>query len=198
MSSPTEINDLSNGYENASAIYLEARGKSKVGVNTVQHWAQTLPQGGVILDLGCGNGIPISQALIELGFAVYGVDASPNMTQAFSQQFPQAQVAAEAVEESSFFHRQFDGVIAWGLFFLLPAETQLALIPKIANALKHGGKFLFTSPYQVTSWNDAITDRLSQSPGREAYTAALVEAGFRLIGECEDEGGNHYFNAEKQ
>ncbi len=193
-----QVNDLSNGYEKASAIYLKIRGNSNIGVSTVQRWAQTLPQGGTILDIGCGNGVPISQTLIELGFKIYGIDASASMTHAFSQRFPQTQVVCEAVEASSLFHRQFDGIISWGLFFLLSANTQLALIPKIANALRPGGRFLFTSPRHVTSWNDALTEQLSQSLGREVYTTALVDAGFRLIDEYEDEGGNHYYDAEKQ
>ena len=98
------------------------------GVGVVREWADALPPGASILDLGCGHGVPISQDLMERGFVLYGVDASTKMTSAFSECFPCARVACEAVEDSSFFGRTFDGVIAWGLMFLLSADAQLALI----------------------------------------------------------------------
>lgn len=198
MSSPTAMNDLSNGYEKLAADFIARRGTSTVGVKTVQAWAQTLGQGAAVLDVGCGNGVPISQTLLALGCDVYGVDASARMVDAFRQRFPQAHAVCEAVEHSSFFQRQFDGVIAWGLFFLLPAETQLTLIAKVASVLKPGGKFLFTAPYQVCTWNDNLTGRQSQSLGKEVYTTALTAAGCRLLAEYTDEGENHYFDAEKQ
>jgi 2-polyprenyl-3-methyl-5-hydroxy-6-metoxy-1,4-benzoquinol methylase len=50
----------------------------------VANWWQMLPPGGTVLDLGCGTGVPISQALIERGFNLYGVDASRTMVGAFS------------------------------------------------------------------------------------------------------------------
>ena len=192
----TQTEDPSNGYEELSPIFSEVR--TGIGAGTVREWAQSLPYRGTILDLGCGSGIPISQTLMELGFEVYGIDASPGMAAAFSRRFPQARVACEAVENSEFFNRQFDAVVSWGLFFLLPAEAQLALIPKIANALLPGGRFLFTSPSQIATWNDNLTGRPSRSLGRDAYKAALEAAGFQLIGEYDDEGENHYFDAEKQ
>lgn len=198
MNSPAEINDLSNGYEKLSADFIERRNASTVGAKTVRDWAQAFSPNSTILDIGCGNGVPISQTLIELGFEVYGVDASVSMIEAFRQQFPKAQAACEPIENSSFFNRQFDGVISWGLFFLLPAATQVTLIGKVANALRAGGKFLFTAPYQICSWDDQLTGRKSQSLGRDAYTNALAAAGCRLIGEYTDEGENHYFDAEKQ
>jgi 2-polyprenyl-3-methyl-5-hydroxy-6-metoxy-1,4-benzoquinol methylase len=188
--------DQSNGYEAIASTFISLR-NSTIGVATVLNWAQTLSAGGTILDLGCGSGIPISRALIESGFEVYDVDASLSLTAAFRQNFPQAHIACESVEDSSFFGRQFDGVISWGLFFLLPAETQLALIQKVATALLPGSRFLFTSPSQVCTWEDNLTKRQSQSLGASAYRAALTAVGLKLINEYEDEGNNHYYNAVK-
>ena len=135
----TQNKDQSNGYEEMASTFINLR-NPVVGVTTVLDWARSLSAGATILDLGCGSGIPISKALIEIGFVVYGVDASVSLTAAFRQNFSGAIVACEAVEDSSFFGRQFDGVVSWGLFFLLPAEMQLALIQKVATALLPGGR----------------------------------------------------------
>jgi cyclopropane fatty-acyl-phospholipid synthase-like methyltransferase len=115
-----------------------------------------------ILDLGGGNDVPTSSALIEDGFLVHGVDASATTTAAFRVGFPQAHVAGEAVERSRFFSRTFDGVVAWGLMFLLSAEVQRVLIRGVAAALNPGGRFLFTSPAQASAWADSLDAALGR------------------------------------
>src|SRR5215813_10050661 len=140
--------DPSNGYEVVAADFISAR-NPRIGASTIREWSQTLPPGSSILDLGCGHGIPISQTLIEAGFAVYGVDASPTLVQNLRDQFPNATVECSAVEDSNFFHRTFDGIVAVGLIFLLPPDVQSAVIQKAAKSLTSDGKFLFTSPKEV-------------------------------------------------
>jgi cyclopropane fatty-acyl-phospholipid synthase-like methyltransferase len=164
----------------------------------VAEWSCLLPSGAAILDLGCGPGVPISQVLIERGFALHGVDASPSMIAAFRSRFPTIPVECAAVEDSGFFSRTFDGVIAWGLFFLLPEQAQRDLIVKIASSLRPGGRLLFTSPSQVCSWSDAMTGRESVSLGYEAYREALEAAGLELVDTFSDEGQNHYYSAVKR
>jgi len=191
--------DKSNGYEEIASIFISGRGRnhSGVGASVVADWSQQLPDRATVLDLGCGNGVPISQALIERGFNVYGVDASARMVAAFRARFPTVPVECAAVEDSDFFGRTFDGVVAWGLFFLLDAEVQRRLIAKVAAVLPSGGRLLFTSPSQSCSWADAMTGRTSISLGYEAYRKALEAEGMSLVGTRLDEGENHYYFAQK-
>ncbi|HUP24745.1 MAG TPA: class I SAM-dependent methyltransferase [Thermoanaerobaculia bacterium] len=172
---------------------MRRREQSSIGAATVRMWASSLPRGGAILDLGCGSGVPISTA--NDGFMVYGIDASASLAAAFRRRVPGAPVACEAIEDSRFFSRTFDGVIAVGVMFLLPAEVQRGLIRKVAAALNPDGRFLFTSPTQVCDWTDVLTGRESHSLGAEEYKAALSAAGLSLVGEHEDEGENHYYDA---
>src|SRR5215472_3451005 len=80
--------DRSNGYESIAAEYIAGRGTGgTLGASHVRRWASELPRGAEVLDLGCGTGVPISQALMESGLAVYGVDASPSMIAAFRRRF---------------------------------------------------------------------------------------------------------------
>ena len=87
--------------------------------------------------------------------------------------------------------------MAWGLLFLLPADTQRALIHCIARALRSGGTFLFTAPLATCTWADASTKRQSVSIGADAYRALLADAGLSVRAEYDDEGGNHYYEAVK-
>ena len=183
--------DKSSGYEAIAAEHLQSR--RNIGAEVVREWASELTSGAAILDIGCGGGIPISQALIEDGFDVYGLDASPAMIAAFRQNFPEAPAECSAFEDSPFFHRSFDGIVAWGLMFLLQPETQRLLIGKAAGALMPGGKFLFTSPSQICSWPDAMTGLRSESLGIDAYREILSANGLSLTATRLDQGGNHYY-----
>jgi 2-polyprenyl-3-methyl-5-hydroxy-6-metoxy-1,4-benzoquinol methylase len=189
--------DSSNGYDAVARDFMVMRKSSGVGVATVRDWARTLPPGGDILDVGCGSGTPIPLALVDDGFALYGVDASPTMAAEFRKRLPSVPMACESFEESSFFGKTFDGVVAWGVVFLLPAGTQHTLITKAAAALQPGGRFLFTSREETCTWTDVMTGRECVSLGAVAYRRALEAQGLTVVGESRDEGGNHYFDAVK-
>jgi SAM-dependent methyltransferase len=151
-----------------------------------------------VLDLGCGTGIPIALALVAEGLKVYGVDASPAMVTAFRKNLPGVPVACEPAEVSSFFGRSFDGILAWGLIFLLPADSQVTLIRRAAGALRAGGSLLFTAPEPTCSWRDVLTGRTSVSLGGSAYRAHLAAAGLSVVAEYRDEGDNYYFESRKR
>lgn len=87
-----------------------------------------LPPRGSVLDIGCGNGVPISEVLIADGFEIYRVDASATMVAAFRNRFPGVSVECSAVEDSALFGRTFDGVVAWGLVFLMTRDMQHLLM----------------------------------------------------------------------
>jgi len=187
--------DRSNGWEAVADAFIRDRDLSPVGVTIIQAWADTLPPGGRVLDLGCGPGTPRADVLARRDFVLHAIDAAPSLVMAYRIRFPRARLACEPVEESSFFGEAFDGVMAWGLMFLLPADAQRALIPRVARVLRPGGAFLFTAPWQAGTWEDASTRRPSVSLGGNAYRALLAEAGLRLGGEYDDEGENHYYDA---
>ena len=188
--------DRSNGYEAIAEDFVRARTPT-IGPKIVREWAKGLPPGTSILDLGCGYGIPISEALLQDGFTVYGVDASATLVSKFRERFPKAPVECSSVEDSLFFNRTFDAVVAWGLMFLLTAETQRSLIGKVARAMNRQGRFLFTSPRQACSWMDVMTGLPSISLGQEAYEQELAAHDLVLVGNAEDEGENYYYFAVK-
>ena len=191
--------DKSNGYEGIAPQFLKGRGIAidGIGKSTVGKWAQTLQPGSVILDIGCGTGIPVSKVLVDAGMMVYGIDASPTLAETFHENFPRLPIACEAAEESAFFGRQFDGIISVGLMFLLSEEAQIIVINKASAALEPGGKFVFTATYIAHTWNDIMTDQPSISLGAEKYRELTAASGLSIIDEFEDEGGNYYFDSVK-
>jgi SAM-dependent methyltransferase len=194
--------DRSNGYEAVSKEFLARRGSSAtrsigIGVKEVRRWARTLPPGSSVIDLGCGPGFPITTVLVEEGLDVFGVDAAPSFVAAFQRNLPGTPIICEAVQESRFFDRTFDAVLAWGLMFLLKAEDQQLLIQRFAEILVPGGRLLFTSTAKPNVWNDAMTGLESISLGAEQYRKLLGAAGILVAEEYEDVGESHYFEAFK-
>ncbi len=190
--------DRSNGYEEFARRFAAIRDNSTVGVSKVTEWAKSLPEGARVLDLGCGNGMPISQVLVQGGFRVHGIDASPTLVAQFRKRLPGATVDCAAVENASLPESQFDAAIAWGLIFLLSPEVQAAVIAKVSRALKPGGRFMFTAPSQKCEWRDALTGRRSVSLGAEHYRELLGRHDLELLSETTDEGENHYFLAARR
>jgi len=194
--------DPSNGYERVAAEFLAGRGRAPstaVGTREVRDWTRTLPHGAAVIDLGCGTGLPITKVLVDEKLNVYGVDAAPSLVAAFRHNLPEVPVVCESVVESSFFNRMFDGVVAWGLIFLLQPEEQRLLIRRVADILVPGGRFLFTSSSgtEPLVWNDGMTDLESRSLGAAEYRKLLSEVGLYVTREYEDVGGNHYYDAVK-
>jgi SAM-dependent methyltransferase len=192
--------DQSNGYEGVAAEFLARRGSgcsTGIGVREVREWARTLPDGAAVIDLGCGPGFPITEVLVAERLNVFALDAAPSFVQAFRRNLPNIPVVCEVVQDSTFFGRTFDGVLAWGLMFLLSAEDQRRLIQSIADILAPGGRLLFTSPAEPFVWNDAMTGLESRSLGAEEYRRQLSAVGLSITSEYEDEGQNHYFDASK-
>jgi len=193
--------DRSSGYEAVANEFLARRGSRSrsagMGVKEVQKWARSLPRGGSVIDLGCGPGYPLTAVLVEEGLQVFAVDAAPSFVAAFQHNLPGVPVACEGVQESRFFDRTFDAVLAWGLIFLLKSEEQHHLIRRFAEILAPGGRLLFTSTAKPAAWKDAMTGEASVSLGAEQYRSLLGAIGLSVAREYEDEGENHYFDAFK-
>lgn len=189
-------NDASNGWEAIASEFMACR--SDIGADVIATWASFFSAGAAVIDVGAGFGKPAGGILEQRGLSVFAIDASPTLLAAYERQFPNAKTACEPVEASTFFGRQFDGVLMVGLIFLLPSVVQVRVINRLANALVPGGRLLFSAPKQVCAWQDLLTDRTSRSVGTTAYREHLVKAGFDRIEMYEDDHGNNYFDATMQ
>ena len=192
----TGRDDPSNGYDAIADTYIKVRSQS--GRAVIADWATSLPIDASVLDLGTGYGEPYMPVLLDAGLTVSAIDAAPSMVAAFQKRFPAVEIACEPVEESRFFGRSFDAVLAIGLIFLLPETAQQKLISKISNAVNPKGKFLFSAPIEIGTWDDVLTHRSSISLGQEAYCTLLGAAGFDLVESLYDDGGSHYYSAVKR
>ena len=187
---------MEGSYRSWEAIAEEfIAARSDIGSDVVRQWAKGLRPGSEVVDIGCGSGAPVSQILVEAGFMVFGIDASPTLLATFHRRFPEAPATCETVQSSNFFGRNFDGAVAVGLMFLLSEQDQRKLIEKVGRALRPSGRFLFSAPRARCDWSDLQTGQPSLSLGAVEYQRQLACAGMHLEHTHVDDGGNHYFDA---
>lgn len=137
--------------------------------------------GGAILDLGCGVGVPIARHVIERGFEVVGMDASPSMVGLCRSRFPDSEWILSDMRDLEL-ARLFDGIVAWDSFFHLAPADQRALIPLLAAHAGANAPLLFTSgPAGGEAIGTYQNERLYHaSLDPEEYEQLLADNGFNV------------------
>ena len=186
-----------SAYEQHAQEFLHRRDRSPIGAAVVRRWAHALPRGAEVVEIACGGGYPVTRELVDAGLQVWAIDSSATLVSEFQSRFADIPVRCEKVQNSDFFARPFDGAIAVGLLFLLPESEQATLIARVADVLVVGGRFLFTAPIEVGTWQDMNTGIECLSLGRARYEGILKASGLRLLATWEDEGKNNYYETEK-
>jgi SAM-dependent methyltransferase len=186
-----------HAYESHAREFLDARDRSRTGANVAIQWARSLPPGIDVIEIACGSGYPVTQALVDAGLNVWAIDASPTLLETFRSRFPDVPTQCALALESDYFGRKFGAAVAIGLLFLLEESEQIALLHRVSEVLLPGGRFLFTAPYQIGTWRDNSTGHACRSLGEARYVQVLEDAGFRVVGTYVDEGENHHYEVQK-
>ena len=169
-------------YEANAAEWDRMRGRDLFERPWLERFAALLPEGGSVLDVGCGMGEPIGRWFIEQGFALTGVDSSPSLIAIARERFPERKWLVADMRTLALGAR-FDGLLAWHSSFHLPPDEQRALFPRLAAHLKPGGSLMFTSGEEegvrIGEWMGEPLYHASLAP--EEYRSLLDENGFELI-----------------
>jgi len=188
--------DSAKAYEAHAYEYLHGRDTSPIGTQVVDQWSRTLRKGATVIELACGGGYPITRVLNAAGLQLWAVESSPTLVAEFRSRFPTIPVQCARVQESDFFGRKYEGVIAIGLIFLLSEQEQANLISRVSETLEPGGRFLFMAPIQIGTWNDMNTGLECTSLGQDRYEELLRNVGLHVVATHRDVGENNYYDAE--
>ena len=132
---------VQQGYDRCAATYNEAR-KNEAGPE-LHFLTRNLEDGAAVLDVGCGVGVPYTQALAQR-FTVTGVDSSSEMIQRARANVPNGSFIHADIMSVEFPPSGFNGVVAFYSIFHLPREEHSELFRRIYNWLQPGGYFLCT------------------------------------------------------
>ena len=142
------------GYDRIADSYLERFGRSSVRAAKLAELIEQLPAGASILDLGCGDGIPVAHELVTLGFSVTGVDASSGQIERARRNVSRARFIQADMAAVQFAPESFDAVAAFYSVTHLPKSEHGVLIGRIAKWLRPGGRFLVNFGAAEGDWSE--------------------------------------------
>lgn len=152
---------------------------------TLERLLELLAPGAHVLDLGCGNGIPVARALLDRGHRVTGVDASSAQLERARRNVPEAELVHGDALEVELPPASFDAAVCVFVLGHIPRDEQPALLRRLHGWLRPGGPALVTfaradeEAFVDGDWLGAPMFFSSFPP--ETSRRLLAEAGFKLL-----------------
>ena len=140
----------------------------------LERFAEVLPPGGAVLDVGCGSGWPWGSALLNRGFRVTGVDASPRLIAHAAETLPEGEWIVGDMRTFDL-GRAFDGLLVWYSLFHLPPEDQKTALARILAHAAPNAALLMTP-----GWGEAGVS-IGEWRGEPLYHAGLATQEYDAI-----------------
>lgn len=181
MTHPAAKNIL-NIYHNHAEAFARLRSRELMEKSWLDKFIGLIGCSGTVLDIGCGNGRPMAEYLIQQGYQLTGVDGAAAMLERARMHFPQqrwlqADMRRLALKET------FDGLIAWDSFFHLTPDDQRRMLPIFARHTHPGSVLMFTSgTHNGVAMGEFEGEPLYHaSLAPEEYRQLLADNGFNVI-----------------
>ena len=169
-------------YQRHGAAWARLRNKQVVERAWLDRFCAMLPNGGAVLDIGCGSGVPIGRELVARGFELIGVDAAPTMLSLFRRNLPHAPAHQMDMRELAL-GRSFSGLLAWDSFFHLSPADQRPMFARFRDHAAPGAPLMFTSgDSEGSAVGELEGDPLYHgSLDPDEYRSLLDAAGFDIV-----------------
>lgn len=155
---------------------------------------QNLPQGALVLEVGCGAGDPMTQRLVR-HHRVIGLDISKEQLAFAVRNAPEADFVLADMTRLPFREALFDAVVAFYSMTHVPRDEQRALLLDIHRKLKPGGLLVVTMGHGDSA--DSIEPDWLGAPmffshyDSETNVRLVKEVGFNILS-SEDEWEQEY------
>jgi SAM-dependent methyltransferase len=194
VTEPADV--VREGYDRIAEAYLAGSRGGRVRRRFLDETLVRLPAGARVLDLGCGAGQPVAEALAR-EHDVLGIDLSPRQIELARQAVPAARFEVGDLTTLEVEPRSFDAVVSFYALGHVPGREHARFFRRVADWLRPGGFLLTSAPQGV---EDQVTPDWLGVPmyfggiGVEATLAAVTAAGLRtevaeVVPEGEDEPG---------
>lgn len=149
----SQIEVVRRGYDRLSCQY-----RADDDPDTYRPWLDHLllrlrPRSAV-LDLGCGNGVPVARRLTDAGHLVTDIDLSDHQVQRARRLVPAARFIRADLTTCELGVACFDAVVALYSLIHLPLHEQPLVINRAAAALVDGGVLVATVGWDAWTGTD--------------------------------------------
>lgn len=136
---------VAKGYDAVAEKYYEFFGPS--GSNEIvalKKLIEKIPKNSLILDAGCGAGIPAAKFLVKKGYKVVGVDVSKKMVKLAKENVPKGDFKVMSLYNLKFKDKTFDAVISFFTILHLEKSKVPKVFKEFHSILKDNGYLLFS------------------------------------------------------
>ena len=133
-----------NGYDRMAKEYLANRGKLRSG-KYVKKLLKWLPNNSIILDVGCGAGIPVDNELLSAGHQVKGIDSSSKMIELAKKYCPGVEYKIEDMQQLKKGEYQVGAIVCLYALFHIPRNQHAQMLEIFQSFLPSGGLLLLST-----------------------------------------------------
>lgn len=150
-----------------------------------------LPQQASVLDIGCGDGLPVDNLLIKNDFLLFGLDISPVQIERARKNLPQGSFSVKNMLALKAGDYRVDGVVSFYALFHIPRDRHLEMLKKINSFLPEKGILLITmGDKDFEGYHDLLGTKMWSSHfGIEKNRELLIQAGFKIVLDKIDDSG---------
>jgi cyclopropane fatty-acyl-phospholipid synthase-like methyltransferase len=179
------------GYDAVSLAYRSDDGQparsSAEDVSRYAGWVEELagllPGRAVVVDLGCGAGVPATRELADRGLRVIGVDFSAVQLSRARRLVPTARLVQADMTALRLRSASVDAVVSFYALIHVPLDDQQALFPRLRAWLRPGGYLLaITGADRWTGTDDYLGAKMFWDHADTAtYLRWLTAAGLEPV-----------------
>jgi len=134
-----------------------------------EFFCDNLPEGGSVLDVGSGTGLPFAKILVERNFNVVGIDVSSRMVGIARKNVPKAEFRELSMTDINF-ENEFDGVVSSFSMLLLDPALFRDVARRIVRSLKTGGLFYLALNEPRREDSDVDGETVVEIMGEKMYS----------------------------
>lgn len=127
------------GYNTIAAAYLADRTQDSPDVQALARLTDVLPPGALVLDAGCGAGLPIAARLAAAGHRVVGLDFAVAQLALARQNVPGGAFVCQDMTALGLAPAAFDAVCSYYAIIHIPREEHAGILRAFHRVLKPGG-----------------------------------------------------------
>lgn len=149
----------------------------------IQEFIDILPEGGSVLDIGCGGGIPVLRTLIDKGYDATGIDFSSGMLEVARRNVPEATLIHGDILKTEFDENSFDGIISTYAIIHIHKSLHPTVYSRIYKWLKPGGVMHVCTAH--SEWEEIAeyygVDMAWSHPAPDGSLGMVKNAGFEIL-----------------